>query len=195
MRRSHPSGVMVVSLALFAVMLCGGLVLLMQYAKTEIKLRDRTAPAAAPAAPGPANPWADRIAALDRYEFAVTQRGHNDVPGAGRYVKTADPGLYLDVVSLEPLFSSADKKPSVFGYAEFTRPLDPAVLVEETGTVLGETRQLLKSKTAGTRLGWVVRDPTAGTTWVINSSALKFVPEAELDAAGLSRFKSQPAAP
>jgi peptide-methionine (R)-S-oxide reductase len=194
MRRSHPSGVMVVSLAVFAVMLCGGLVLLMQFAKTEFKLRGKDQPATPEAKVEAVNPWAERIAALDRYEFAVTQRGHHDVPGAGRYVKTTEPGIYIDVVSREPLFSSADKKAPTFGYAEFSKPLDPASLVEEPGKVQGEARVLLKSKAAGSQLGWVVRDEAgaAGTTYVINSSALKFVPLAELDAAGLGHLQFKP---
>lgn len=191
MRRTYPSGVMLISLALFAVMLCGGLMVLMQYAKTEIKLRGKDQPEPPAASAEPVNPWAERIAALDRYEFAVTQRGHHDVPGAGRYVKTTEPGIYVDVVSREPLFSSVDKKAPAFGYAEFSKPLNPASLVEEPGTVLGEARLLLKSKSAGSRLGWVVCSEAgdAGTTYVINSSALKFVPLAELDAAGLGYLK------
>lgn len=117
MPRAAPNVALVVTMAGMAVLLCGGLLVTMEYAKTEIKLRSPGETGKPPAAPE--GPFAARIKELDRREYAVTQQGEDDPAFFGRYFRTAEPGLYLDVVSGEVLFSSLDKLEPVFGYADF----------------------------------------------------------------------------
>ena len=198
MPRAGPNVALLVTMTGMALVLCGGLMVTMEYAKTELKLKGAGEKGKAPAAPQ--GKFAARIKELDRDEFAVTQQGQNDSASFGRYVRTAEPGLYLDVVSGEALFSSLDKLESVFGYAEFSKPFNPAELLEQEGTVTGVSRLLVRSKTANSYLGWIEKDESSGARrYVINSSALRFVPVAELEKYGLGQhralFPDNPPAP
>jgi methionine-R-sulfoxide reductase len=196
MPRATPNGVLVLSLAGMAVVLCAGLAVVIQFGKTEIKKHARDAAAKAPA---PAGPYAARIRELTPKQFAATQTDIDDYPGLGAFVNTTEPGLYLDVVSGEVLFASQDKLESTEGFAEFSKPFDPSRLDEKNTTVLGEPRLEVRSKLANSRLGWITTDPATGTRrYVINSSALRFVPARELEANGLESHRSlfpEPAAP
>jgi len=188
MPRASPNAALIITMAGMAVVLCGGLVVMMEYAKTEIKVRKGSGKAKASAVPE--GPYAARIKELTRKEFAVTQLAEDDAAGFERYVRTTEPGLYLDVVSGEVLFSSLDKLEPVQGFAEFSKPFDPALLVEKEATVNGEVRLQVRSKTAGSYLGWIVNDEPGGARrYVINSSALRFVPVPELDQNGLGQHR------
>lgn len=188
MARASPSSVMIISMAGLALALCGGLAVMMQYAKTEIRLRKSGKAPDSPA--GPVGPFAARIRELTTKEAAVTQLGEDDAASFGRYVATQDPGLYLDIVSGEVLFSSVDKLEPVFGYAEFSKPFDPGLLSEQEATVIGEVRLVVRSKTANSYLGWIETDETSGARrYVINSSSLKFVPVTEFEKHGLGQHR------
>ena len=189
MRRGSPNGFLLISLSLMAVVLCGALVIALEYAKTELKIRK--GPAQKPAAPVVEGPWAASIKALNRNEFAVTQNAQDDAVGAGRYVRETAAGIYVEVVSREPLFSSTEKLEPLVGYAEFSRPLEGVVLVEKEAVVSGEPRLQVWSKAANSYLGWLSA-PAAenGRRYVINSSALKFVPAEQLESAGLGKFRA-----
>src|SRR6187402_955909 len=100
MPRASPNGALILTMAGMAVVLCGALVVTMEYAKTEIKVRRGEARAKTPA--GPENPFATQIKNLTHREFAVTQLGEDDREFAGRHIRTSEPGLYLDVVSGVP---------------------------------------------------------------------------------------------
>src|SRR5687768_2655523 len=107
MPKASPNGALIITMACMALVLCGALVLTIEYAKTELRVKngvEQKKPAAAPA-----GPYAARIKGLDRREFAVTQQGEDEKESFGRYVRTSEPGLYLDVVSGDVLFSSLDK--------------------------------------------------------------------------------------
>ncbi|HWB05318.1 MAG TPA: peptide-methionine (R)-S-oxide reductase [Verrucomicrobiales bacterium] len=180
MPKASPRGVLLVSMAGAALVLCGGLIVLMEYAKTELKKKggDKTATS------GPAGPFAANIKQLTPEAYSVTQGGRDQPGFFGKYVRTKEPGLYLDAVSGEVLFTSLDKLESTQGHAEFSKPFDPARLVEkeEKATETGELRLQVHSKLANTYLGWITTEPPpGGRRYVINSNALRFVPAAELE--------------
>ena len=173
MARAAPSASLVITLVGALVVLCGGLVVMVEYGKVKIKER---AKGEEPAPAGPAQPFAARLQQLERKEYAVTQLGEDNAPNFGRYVETKAPGTYHDIVSDEAVFSSRDKLEPALGYAEFSKPLDPARLVEERGMIGGEERLNVKGRSSGARLGWIVTGADGSRRYVLNSSALKFVP-------------------
>ena len=177
-------------LAIFAgmtVVVMGGLMTTMNYAKVAIKKRQGEVRPNEP--DGPSGPFATRIKELSRNEQLVTQFGKDDRPSFGRYVETKAPGLYLDIVSGEVLFTSLDKLDSVLGFAEFSKPFDAALVTEQkpSGSTGPEFR--VESKTARSHLGWIATDDTGSRRYVINSSALRFVPAAELEKYGLGQHR------
>jgi len=174
MSRGTPNGKLIIFLTAGLAVMCGGLIVMMEFAKVEIKKHGK--PAEQPAVTGPGHPFAARLKELNPNEYAATQGTQDDLPSLGRYVQTTKEGLYHDVVSLEPLFSSADKLESQHGFAEFSRPLDVARLVEEQGVINGEARLNVKGRTSGARLGWVATGADGTRRYVMNSSALNFVP-------------------
>ena len=171
------------------VLLCGGLVVLMDYGKVKIKERDDKKTGAGPNKSEPAGPYASVIKGLSTRIYQVTQGTEDDLPSMGvNWDRTAS-GLYLDVVSGEVLFSSRDKLPSLEGRTEFSRPVDEALLVLEPEQVNGEARLRVKSKKAGTRLGWRTKDSENKERYFLNSSALRFVAEEDLEKEKLGEFK------
>jgi peptide methionine sulfoxide reductase MsrB len=177
-------------LAGMAALMCAGLVVLMKYARVQIQ---KNPPAAAKPAT-PESPFAARIAELSRNNknfYFITQAGgddNDDAPGDGKWVRHAEPGLYLDAVSDRVLFSSTDKLESIDGQAEFRTPAAPEEVLEVPRT---PPLVRLRSKTAGTWLGRLADDRTAPgqKRYVINSTALSFVPAAELEARGLGEWR------
>ncbi len=186
-----------VAMAGAGVVLCGALAVLTEYANTKIKVKQPPA-----AKTGPAGPFAKEIAALPHYSGVVTQVGRDEAEYLGRYVRTTAPGLYLDVVSGEVLFTSLDKLETGHGYAEFSKPFDPARL-EEKEEPAHDTRVMrlqVRSKLANSYLGWISpEDPPGTRRYVINSAALRFVRLEDLEKNGLgmhrSLFPATPAAP
>jgi methionine-R-sulfoxide reductase len=182
-----------------AVVLCGGLAVMTEYAKTEFKGKKGKAQTDT----GPTGAYAAKIKELRMEVYDVTQAGHDEPELGGKYVRARDPGLYVDVVSGEVLFSSLDKLEPAFGYAEFSKPFDPPHVVEkeEKSADTGQMRLQLRSKLANSYLGWIITagDPPGTRRYVVNSNALRFVPAGDLEKEGLGQhrglFQDKPAAP
>ena len=188
MARAGSRWVLLITFTGMAVVLCGALMTMMNFAKVEIRKRKGEVQPNKPNEP--TGPFAARILELSREERLVTQLGKDDRPSFGRYVATKDPGLYLDIVSGEVLFSSLDKLEPVLGFAEFSKPFDPALLTEQQTTIEDQPRLQVKSKTAQTCLGWIATDDNGTRRYVINSSALRFVPAADLETNGLGQHRA-----
>ena len=133
-------------------------------------------------------------AAIDKLspmQFQVTQRGGTEPRFRNEYWDNKQSGLYVDVVSGEPLFLSSDKFDSRSGWPSFTRAVNPSAVVEHEDTSHGMRRVEVRSTRGDSHLGHVFPDgpsDAGGMRYCINSAALRFVPAAELDAEGYGEF-------
>jgi peptide methionine sulfoxide reductase msrA/msrB len=128
--------------------------------------------------------------ALTPMQFDVTQNGGTEPAFQNEYFGNERPGIYVDVVSGEPLFSSTDKFESGTGWPSFTRPLAPSNIVLKTDASLGMVRTEVRSRYAGSHLGHVFDDGPAptGLRYCMNSAALRFVPVADLQKEGYGGY-------
>jgi methionine-R-sulfoxide reductase len=134
----------------------------------------------------------ERRAALTPMQYQVTQCSATEPPFRNEFWDHHEPGIYVDVVSGEPLFASTDKFDSGTGWPSFVRPLEPDNVAEHTDTSHGMTRVEVRSAHAGSHLGHVFPDgpgPT-GLRYCINSAALRFIPAARLEEAGYGRYRA-----
>lgn len=123
-------------------------------------------------------------------QYQVTQHDGTEAPFQNEYWDNKEPGIYVDVVSGEPLFSSLDKYDSGTGWPSFTKPIDDGVVSTRTDTKLWMPRTEVRSKSADSHLGHVFDDgpgPT-GQRFCMNSAAMRFVPLERLEAEGYGRF-------
>ena len=136
----------------------------------------------------------EALARLTPEQFHVTQRSGTERPGTGEYLHTKTPGLYVDVVSGEPLFASADKFDSHCGWPSFTRPVEPANVNELSDATHGMVRTEVRSAGGDSHLGHVFDDgprDRGGLRYCINSASLRFVPREEMEAGGYGDYLPQ----
>ena len=134
----------------------------------------------------------DAVAALTPEQFRVTQRGGTEPAFTGAFWDHHEPGIYVDVVSGEPLFASVDKFDSGTGWPSFTRPIEPAHVVTRRDFKLLLPRTEVRSARAGSHLGHVFNDgprERGGLRYCINSAALRFVHRDDLEAQGYGEYR------
>lgn len=135
----------------------------------------------------------EALGRLTDRQFAVTQDDATEPPFRNEYWDNHEQGIYVDVVSGQPLFSSTDKFDSGSGWPSFTQPIDATAVVEKTDRTLWMKRTEVRSSGADSHLGHVFDDgprQAGGLRYCMNSAALRFVPVAELEAQGYGDFLS-----
>jgi peptide-methionine (R)-S-oxide reductase len=136
----------------------------------------------------------EAIAALTPEQFRVTQQSATERPGTGAYLDNKEPGVYVDIVSGEPLFASSDKYESGCGWPSFTKPIEPAHVSELRDTAHGMVRTEVRSKHGDSHLGHVFNDgppDRGGLRYCINSASLRFIPRDEMQAKGYGDYIDQ----
>ncbi|HEX4333573.1 MAG TPA: peptide-methionine (R)-S-oxide reductase MsrB [Usitatibacter sp.] len=131
------------------------------------------------------------ISRLTPEQYRVTQKGATEAPGTGEYLDNEEPGIYVDVVSGEPLFASSDKFESGCGWPSFAKPLDAGHLNELRDTSHGMVRTEVRSTNADSHLGHVFDDgpeELGGLRYCINSAALRFIPRGSMEAQGYGDY-------
>ena len=134
----------------------------------------------------------EAIAKLNREQYAVTQEAGTEPAFRNEFWDKKDAGIYVDIVSGEPLFASKQKFDSGCGWPSFTVPLEPANVVEHQDRTFGMVRTEVRSVHGDSHLGHVFNDgppEDGGLRYCINSASLRFVPYADLDAEGYGEYK------
>jgi peptide-methionine (R)-S-oxide reductase len=137
---------------------------------------------------------AEAIARLTPEQYRVTQQSGTEPPFTGEYNANKAPGIYVDVVSGEPLFASADKFESGCGWPSFTKPIEPAHVVELRDTTHGMIRTEVRSAHGDSHLGHVFPDgprDRGGLRYCINSASLRFVPREKMAEEGYGAYLDQ----
>ena len=136
----------------------------------------------------------EAVAKLSREQFYVTQESGTERPGTGALLHNKEPGVYVDVVSGEPLFASSDKYESGCGWPSFTKPIETANVAELKDGSLGMMRIEVRSRHGDSHLGHVFPDgprDRGGLRYCINSASLRFVHRDDMQAAGYGAYLDQ----
>jgi peptide-methionine (R)-S-oxide reductase len=135
----------------------------------------------------------DAVSRLEPEQYRVTQQDGTERPFANAYWDNHEPGIYVDVVSGEPLFASVDKFDSHSGWPSFTKPLDATNIVESDDSSQGMIRTEARSLHADSHLGHVFTDgpvDKGGLRYCINSASLRFVHLDDLDGEGYGEYRT-----
>ncbi|HEV2540527.1 MAG TPA: peptide-methionine (R)-S-oxide reductase MsrB [Frateuria sp.] len=134
----------------------------------------------------------EALARLTPEQFRVTQQNGTERPFDNAFNEHREPGLYVDVVSGEPLFTSLDKFDSHCGWPSFSRPVEPAHVIEKRDLTHGMVRTEVRSSHGDSHLGHVFPDgprETGGLRYCINSASLRFVPLDDLEREGYGEYR------
>lgn len=134
----------------------------------------------------------EAVSGLSPEQYRVTQRNGTEPPFNNAYWDNKEPGLYVDVVSGEPLFASVNKFDSGCGWPSFTKPVEPENVVENHDTTHGMSRTEVRSSHGDSHLGHVFPDgprETGGLRYCINSASLRFIPLDRLESEGYGSYR------
>ncbi len=134
------------------------------------------------------------ISKLTPEQYRVTQQSGTERPGTGAYLDNKEAGIYVDIVSGEPLFASSDKYESGCGWPSFTKPIAPANVSELRDDTLGMVRTEVRSAHGDSHLGHVFEDgppDRGGLRYCINSASLRFIPRDRMQAEGYGEYLDQ----
>jgi peptide-methionine (R)-S-oxide reductase len=144
--------------------------------------------------PAPYRKTPEALARLTKEEYRVTQESATERPGTGKYLDNHEPGIYVDIVSGEPLFASSDKFESGCGWPSFTKPIEPANVNELKDMAYGMVRTEVRSAHGDSHLGHVFDDgprDRGGLRYCINSASLRFVHRDEMEKEGYGAYLDQ----
>ena len=136
----------------------------------------------------------EAIRKLSPEQYRVTQESATEMPGTGPLLHNKEPGIYVDIVSGEPLFASSDKYESGCGWPSFTKPIEPANVAELRDATHGMIRTEVRSAHGDSHLGHVFPDgpqDRGGLRYCINSAALRFIHREEMEAEGYAAYLNQ----
>ena len=136
----------------------------------------------------------EALARLTPEQYHVTQESGTERPGTGPLLNNKQPGIYVDIVSGEPLFASSDKYESGCGWPSFTKPIEPANVNELRDSAHGMIRTEVRSAHGDSHLGHVFSDGPAdrgGLRYCINSAALRFIHRDDMEAEGYGAYLHQ----
>lgn len=136
----------------------------------------------------------EALSRLTPEQHRVTQESGTEHPGTGEYLHQKEPGIYVDIVSGEPLFASSDKFDAHCGWPSFTRPIEPAHVTELRDSGHGMIRTEVRSTHGDSHLGHVFPDgpvDRGGLRYCINSASLRFVHRDKMEAEGYGDYLDQ----
>jgi peptide-methionine (R)-S-oxide reductase len=134
------------------------------------------------------------VESLTPEQYRVTQENGTEHPGSGEYLDNDEPGIYVDIVSGEPLFTSSEKFESGCGWPSFSKPIDETYINELRDTGLGMIRTEVRSTHGDSHLGHVFTDgplERGGLRYCINSASLRFIPVEEMEKEGYGDYINQ----